>query len=155
MSHSRLFRVTEEDEIELKLLKEVYRLRTGDRVLSEVKRHKGSNKAFADHPLNPDDDVIHVLFHDLSATAKQYVNETIWVEVTADTRDTGGHVETVPMNVGSDDGSDEKDLFSDHSRAEAIEWEGNGQTVSDREQKRILTEEDIRGDKNDILDGYL
>jgi len=52
----------------------------------------------------------------------------------------------------------ENSLFEDHTREQKIEWDGSQQTINPEEIKKrtdIFTKEDIRGSKNDLLDGHL
>jgi hypothetical protein len=52
----------------------------------------------------------------------------------------------------------EESLFSDHTREERVEWDGSEQTLHPEKIKKrtsVFNEEDVRGSKNDLLDGHL
>ncbi|WP_336134251.1 hypothetical protein [Natronomonas amylolytica] len=141
--------VRETDDGAKALKKGKHRPRTEDYLKVEIHSNKRGKKILAKNPLDRGHDLIHI------ETSKK-VDDEFWVKITSDdVVDKGGYIEATVLR-GRDDIQNKSYFTTD--RKSGIEWQGTAQdTTTDTTEKRseVFTEDDSRGDKNDLLGGHL
>ncbi len=116
------------------------RLQIGDKLWVEV-----GEGGIAENPFQLGHDEIHV-----SGNTKP--GDEVFVEVFS----MPGEVRAKVMHK-SESETDET-IVPDHSREKAIVWRGTEQNINRQQAKKRVefkTQDDIRGSKNDLLDGHL
>lgn len=128
------------------------RLRKGDIVKLSINRLKGSGKGFAKNPFDRGSPEIHIEFDQPSA--RRFKGKDMWMEIKDDEYSIGGYIVAKPCSLPEEKEHEIEDHYSSPGRKEPIEWEGTPQSRTDEEterRNRVFSEEDIRGDKNDLL----